>query len=72
MQGLNGEDTPDSDLKAVLADTVYLQAVCNSLCNGIVVKYLNTFGMDFDYISAFISENTSYMSKAYKQVLQGL
>uniref|UniRef100_H3AX10 DUF659 domain-containing protein n=1 Tax=Latimeria chalumnae TaxID=7897 RepID=H3AX10_LATCH len=70
LQGLNGET--DSELKAVLADTVYLQAVNYNTVAQAVVKCLNTFEVDFDDVSAFISDNASYMSKAYNQVLQGL
>uniref|UniRef100_H2ZRR5 HAT C-terminal dimerisation domain-containing protein n=1 Tax=Latimeria chalumnae TaxID=7897 RepID=H2ZRR5_LATCH len=72
LKGLNGEDASDSELKAVLADTMYLQAVNYNTISQAIVKCLNTFGVDFDGMSAFISDNASYISKAYNQVLQGL
>uniref|UniRef100_H3BDP8 HAT C-terminal dimerisation domain-containing protein n=1 Tax=Latimeria chalumnae TaxID=7897 RepID=H3BDP8_LATCH len=72
LQGLNGEDASDSELKVVLADTMYLYAVNYNTISQAIVKYLNKFGVDFNNISAFISDNATYMSKAYNQVLQRL
>uniref|UniRef100_H3AWM1 HAT C-terminal dimerisation domain-containing protein n=1 Tax=Latimeria chalumnae TaxID=7897 RepID=H3AWM1_LATCH len=66
------KDTSDSELKAVLADAMYLQAVKYNTISQAIVKCLNTFGVVFNNTSAFISDNASYMSKAYNQVLQGL
>uniref|UniRef100_H3AVA5 HAT C-terminal dimerisation domain-containing protein n=1 Tax=Latimeria chalumnae TaxID=7897 RepID=H3AVA5_LATCH len=71
LQGLNGEDASDSELKAVLTDTMYLQAVNYNTVSQAIVKCLNTFGVDFN-ISAFISDSATYMSKAYNRVPQGL
>uniref|UniRef100_H2ZXY2 HAT C-terminal dimerisation domain-containing protein n=1 Tax=Latimeria chalumnae TaxID=7897 RepID=H2ZXY2_LATCH len=71
LQGLNGEDASDSKLKAVLADTMYLQAVNYNTISQAIVKCLN-MPVDFNNISAFISDNATYMSKTYNQVLQGL
>uniref|UniRef100_H3AEY0 DUF659 domain-containing protein n=1 Tax=Latimeria chalumnae TaxID=7897 RepID=H3AEY0_LATCH len=72
LQGLNGEDTSDPELKAVLADTMYLHAVNYNTISQAIVNCLNMIGVDFNNISAFISDNATYMSKAYNQVLQGL
>uniref|UniRef100_H3ABP4 HAT C-terminal dimerisation domain-containing protein n=1 Tax=Latimeria chalumnae TaxID=7897 RepID=H3ABP4_LATCH len=72
LQGLNGEDASDSELKVVLADTMYLHAVNYNTISQAIVKCLNKFGVDFNNISAFISDNATCMSKAYIQVLQGL
>uniref|UniRef100_H3B044 HAT C-terminal dimerisation domain-containing protein n=1 Tax=Latimeria chalumnae TaxID=7897 RepID=H3B044_LATCH len=69
---LNGEDTSDSELKVVPADTMYLHAVNYNTISQAIVKCLNKFGVDLSNISAFISDNATYMSKAYNQVLQGL
>uniref|UniRef100_H3B9Q5 HAT C-terminal dimerisation domain-containing protein n=1 Tax=Latimeria chalumnae TaxID=7897 RepID=H3B9Q5_LATCH len=66
LQGLNGEDASDSDLKVVLADTMYLHAVNYNTISQAIIKCLNRFGVDFNNISAFISNNANYMSKAYK------
>uniref|UniRef100_H3ANF8 HAT C-terminal dimerisation domain-containing protein n=1 Tax=Latimeria chalumnae TaxID=7897 RepID=H3ANF8_LATCH len=72
LQGLNDEDASDSKLKAVLADIMYLQAVNYNTISQAIVKCLNNVGVDFNNISAFISDSATYMSKAYNQVLQGL
>uniref|UniRef100_H2ZYU1 HAT C-terminal dimerisation domain-containing protein n=1 Tax=Latimeria chalumnae TaxID=7897 RepID=H2ZYU1_LATCH len=64
--------TSDSELKVVLADTMYLHAVNYNTISQTIVKCLKKFGVDFNNISTFISDNATYMSKAYNQVLQGL
>uniref|UniRef100_H3AG55 Uncharacterized protein n=1 Tax=Latimeria chalumnae TaxID=7897 RepID=H3AG55_LATCH len=64
-QGPNGEDASDSKLKVVLADNY-------TTISQTIVKCFNKFGVDFNNIGAFISDNATYMSKAYNQVLQGL
>uniref|UniRef100_H3AGT7 DUF659 domain-containing protein n=1 Tax=Latimeria chalumnae TaxID=7897 RepID=H3AGT7_LATCH len=71
LQSLNGEDASDSEIKVVLADTIHLPAVNYSTVSQAIVKCLK-FGVDFNNIGAFISDNATYMSKAYNQVLWGL
>uniref|UniRef100_H3AIL8 DUF659 domain-containing protein n=1 Tax=Latimeria chalumnae TaxID=7897 RepID=H3AIL8_LATCH len=66
------EDASDSKLKVVLTDTMYLHAVNYKTISQAIVKCLNKFGVHFNNISAFISDNATYMSKAYNQKLQGL
>ena len=54
LQDLNGEHAPDVlELKAVLADTLYLQAVNYNTVSQAIVKCLNNFDVNFD-VSAFI------------------
>uniref|UniRef100_H3APY4 HAT C-terminal dimerisation domain-containing protein n=1 Tax=Latimeria chalumnae TaxID=7897 RepID=H3APY4_LATCH len=72
LQGLNGEDASDSKLKVVPADTIYLYTVNYNTISQAIIKCLNKFGVDFNNISAFISDNATCMSKAYNQVRQGL
>ena len=56
LQDLNGEHSSDVlELKAVLADTLYLQAVNYNTVSQAIVKCLNNFDIDFDDVSAFIS-----------------
>ncbi|MGH0160428.1 UNVERIFIED_CONTAM: hypothetical protein FKN15_039323 [Acipenser sinensis] len=56
LQDLNGEHAPDVlELKAVLADTLYLQAVNYNTVSQAIVKCLNNLEVDFDDVSAFIS-----------------
>uniref|UniRef100_H3B305 HAT C-terminal dimerisation domain-containing protein n=1 Tax=Latimeria chalumnae TaxID=7897 RepID=H3B305_LATCH len=68
LQSLNGEDASDS---VILANTMYLHAVNYNTISQAIAKCLNKFGVDFNN-STFISDNATYMSKAYDQVLQGL
>uniref|UniRef100_H3AFC8 HAT C-terminal dimerisation domain-containing protein n=1 Tax=Latimeria chalumnae TaxID=7897 RepID=H3AFC8_LATCH len=72
LQGLNDEDASDSEMKTILTDTMYLQTVNYTTISQAIVKCLNNFGVDFNNIIAFISDNATYVSKAYNQVLQGL
>ncbi len=52
---MNMHLTLELELKAVLADTLYLQAVNYNTVSQAIVKCLNNFDVDFDDVSAFIS-----------------
>ncbi|MGH0117748.1 UNVERIFIED_CONTAM: hypothetical protein FKN15_039044, partial [Acipenser sinensis] len=53
LQDLHGEHAPDVlELNAVLADTLYLQAVNYNTISQAIVKCLNNFDVDFDDVSA--------------------
>ncbi|MGH0134489.1 UNVERIFIED_CONTAM: hypothetical protein FKN15_055214 [Acipenser sinensis] len=54
LQDLNGEHAPDVlEMKAVLADTLYLQAVNYNTVSQAIVKSLNNYDVDFDDVGAF-------------------
>lgn len=66
------EDVKTGTLTAVLADCAYLDAVNHTTVSQAIIKTLTKYGADFNKVSAFISDNATYMTKSYKSVLQGL
>lgn len=68
LQGLSNT----FELKVILADTVNLHSVNYSSVAQGVVKCLNAFEVNFNNVTGFVSDNASYMIKAYNDILRGL
>uniref|UniRef100_H3B847 DUF659 domain-containing protein n=1 Tax=Latimeria chalumnae TaxID=7897 RepID=H3B847_LATCH len=66
------EDVQTGKLTTVLADCVYLDAVNYTTVSQAIIKTISKYRADFDKVSAFISDNATYMTKSFKSVLQGL
>uniref|UniRef100_H3A8A2 HAT C-terminal dimerisation domain-containing protein n=1 Tax=Latimeria chalumnae TaxID=7897 RepID=H3A8A2_LATCH len=69
---LFAEDVQTGKLTTILADCVYLDAVNYTTVSQAIIKTISKYGADFDKVSAFISDNATYMTKSVKSVLQGV
>jgi len=58
-------------MEAVTVDLIYLEHVNSTTVSQAIIKTLNKCDMDFDKVSAFVTDNASYMSKAFG-ILRGL
>ncbi|XP_067881356.1 uncharacterized protein [Heterodontus francisci] len=66
------EDVQSGKLTTVLADCVRLEAVNYTTISQTIIKTICKYGADFNKVSAFISDNATYMIKSFKSVLQGV
>lgn len=57
---------------AYLGDCVFLPRTDHSTVSQAVVKCLTEFGIEFDNVAVFDTDNAAYMKKAFKTILQGL
>ena len=64
-------DTDQTQMEAVTVDLIYLEHVNSTTVSQAIIKTLNKCDMDFDKVSAFVTDNASYMSKAFG-ILRGL
>ncbi|XP_067868695.1 uncharacterized protein [Heterodontus francisci] len=66
------EDVQSGKLTTVLADCIHLEAVNYTTVSQAIIKTVSKYGADFNKVSAFISDITTYMTKSFKSVLQGV
>ncbi|CAF1115555.1 unnamed protein product [Brachionus calyciflorus] len=56
----------------VLLDTIYLDVTNFKTVSQAVIKTLNKYGIVFENVYAYVTDNASYMNKSYKSVLDNL
>lgn len=56
----------------VLLDTIYLDVTNFKTVSQAVIKTLNKYGIEFENVYAYVTDNASYMNKSYKSVLDNL
>jgi hypothetical protein len=61
----------ETQMKAVTVDLVYLENVNATTVSQAIIKTLNKFNVNFDKVSAFVTDNASYMTKAMT-IMHGL
>ncbi|XP_067875707.1 uncharacterized protein [Heterodontus francisci] len=66
------EDVQSGKLTTVLANCVYLEAVNSTTVSQAILKTVSKYGADFNKVSAFVSDNATYLTKSFKSVLQGV
>ncbi len=59
-------------LKSYLLDVCFLEKTNHSTVAQAVVGVLNEYGITFDNVAVFDTDNAAYMKKAYKEILKGL
>ncbi|KAK6309836.1 hypothetical protein J4Q44_G00197170 [Coregonus suidteri] len=60
------------DKRPVVADLAFLDRVNFTTVSQAVISCLNNNGVDFNNVSAFVSDSASYMKKAFTSILKGL
>ncbi|CAB1328790.1 unnamed protein product, partial [Coregonus sp. 'balchen'] len=60
------------DKRPVVADLAFLDRVNFTTVSQAVISSLNNNGVDFNNVSAFVSDSASYMKKAFTSILKGL
>ncbi|XP_064467665.1 uncharacterized protein LOC135378539 [Ornithodoros turicata] len=54
-------------LKPILVEVKYVDEVNAAAIGRIVIKTLTTYGVEYDHVTALVSDNAAYMTKAFRE-----